>query len=75
MDLVTSSASGLDPHITLAAALYQVKRIAKVRGVSESQLQELIQKHTQGRFLGLLGEPGVNVLELNLELDSVQARS
>jgi len=75
VDLVTSSASGLDPHITSAAAQYQVKRIARVRGISESTLQELIQKHTQGRFLRLLGEPGVNVLELNLELDGIQARS
>ena len=69
VDLVTASASGLDPHITPAAAFYQVKRVARVRNVSESKLLELIQKHTQGRFLGLLGEPGVNVLELNLELD------
>lgn len=75
VDLVTSSGSGLDPHITPAAAQYQVKRIARVRGISESTLEELIQKHTQGRFLGLLGEAGVNVLELNLELDSLKAHS
>lgn len=72
VDLVTASGSGLDPHISPAAAQYQVKRIAKVRGVPESRLLELIEKHTQGRFLGLLGEPGVNVLELNLELDGVK---
>jgi len=75
IDLVTSSASGLDPHITPAAAIYQVKRVARVRGVPESTLQDLVQKNTQGRFLGLLGEPGVNVLELNLELDRLQHRS
>src|SRR5208337_2110195 len=69
VDLVTASASGLDPHITPAAALYQVKRVARVRGISESKLQDMIERHTQGRLFGLLGEPGVNVLELNLELD------
>ena len=73
VDLVTSSASGLDPHISPAAAAYQVKRIARVRGIPESVLQDLIQKHTDGRFLGLLGEPGVNVLELNLALDQVRS--
>ena len=72
VDLVTSSGSGLDPHISPAAALYQIKRVARVRGVSEASLQGLIQKHTQGRFLGILGEPGVNVLELNLDLDGVK---
>ena len=69
VDLVTSSASGLDPHITLAAARYQLKRVARVRGISESDVEALIQRHTQDRFLGLLGEPGVNVLMLNLDLD------
>jgi K+-transporting ATPase ATPase C chain len=69
VDLVTSSASGLDPHITPAAAQYQVKRIARVRTLPESTVQDLIAKHTAGRFLGLLGEPTVNVLELNLDLD------
>jgi K+-transporting ATPase ATPase C chain len=71
VDLVTSSASGLDPHITPAAAQYQVKRIAKIRGISESQLMDLIKKNTQDRFLGVLGEAGVNVLTLNLDLDGV----
>jgi len=75
VDLVTASASGLDPHISPAAAQYQIKRVAKIRGVPEAQLQELIQKHTQGRFLGLIGEPAVNVLELNLELDGVKTQS
>lgn len=68
VDLVTASASGLDPHITPAAAHYQVPRIAKIRGMSTSTLESLIQKHTEGRFFGLIGEPAVNVLELNLEL-------
>ena len=72
VDLATASGSGLDPHISPAAAQYQAKRIAKTRGISESAVQELIQKHTQGRFLGLLGEPAVNVLELNLDLDGVK---
>lgn len=75
IDLVTASASGLDPHITPAAALYQAKRIALVRGLTESAVQDLIQKHTQGRFLKLLGEPAVNVLELNLDLDGVKTES
>lgn len=73
IDLVTASGSGLDPHISPAAANYQLKRIARLRGLPESELQNLIKEHTQGRFLGLLGEPAVNVLELNLELDDERA--
>lgn len=69
IDLVTASASGIDPHITPAAAEYQLARIAKERGVRVEQLRACLAKHTEGRQLGILGEPRVNVLELNLELD------
>jgi len=70
VDLVTTSASGLDPDISPAAAEFQVPRIARQRGVSADQLKRLLQEHTQPRQLGLLGEPRVNVLELNLDLDA-----
>ena len=70
VDLVTSSASGLDPHISLAAAYYQVPRIARIRGLSEESVRTMISKNSRGRLFGVLGEPVVNVLELNLALDA-----
>ena len=70
VDLVTTSASGLDPHISPASAEFQVPRIARERGVPMDEVRQLVAKHTAGRQLGFLGEPRVNVLELNLDLDS-----
>ena len=69
VDLVTSSGSGLDPHISLAAANYQLARVARMRSLTPEAVQQIINQNTQGRFLGILGEPVVNVLKLNLALD------
>jgi K+-transporting ATPase ATPase C chain len=71
VDLVTSSASGLDPHISPAAAHYQLKRVARARGISDLMVETLVRNNTSGRFLGVIGEARVNVLTLNLQLDEL----
>ena len=72
IDLVTASASGLDPEISVAAANYQSARVARVRGLPAERVQALIARHSEGRLLGVIGEPRVNVLELNLALDALK---
>ena len=74
VDIVTASGSGLDPEISLAAADLQIARVAKARGVSEDTVRDLIASYTRPRLAGFLGEPGVNVLELNLALDELSKK-
>ena len=74
VDLVTASGSGLDPDISVAGAYYQVARIAKARGLSQAAISKTILDHVQGRFLGIFGEPHLNVLELNMALDALQGK-
>lgn len=74
IELVTTSGSGLDPDISPEAALFQVPRIAKTRSLPDAQIRQLVEENTEGRWLGLLGEPRVNVLQINLELDRLAAR-
>jgi len=74
IDLVTTSGSGLDPHISPAAAEFQIPRVARERGMSEEELRQIVAAHIEGRQFGFLGEPRVNVLELNLDLDNRNAR-
>jgi K+-transporting ATPase ATPase C chain len=75
VDLVTASASGLDPDISIAAARYQAARVARVRGLEPAAVQSLIDAHARTRLLGFLGEPRVNVLELNLALDALKPQN